>query len=103
MGLKKYADKLDDYFSRLTLGKAKKKIKASHVETVIRKLKAKKQQLQDEFERTVKESRKSRLERKVLIANEHIKRAEMLLSEIDSPADPGPKVDAEGDIAPRDE
>lgn len=102
MGLKKYADKLDDYFSRLTLGKAKK-IKASHVETVIRKLKAKKQQLQDEIERTVKESRKSRLERKVLIANEHIKRAEMLLSEIDSPADPGPKVDAEGDIAPRDE
>ncbi len=101
MGLKKYADKLDDYFKRLTLGKAKK-IKPSHVETVIRKLRAKKQQLQDEIEKTAKESKKLRLERKVLIANEHIKRAEMLLAEIGRSPDPAPKADTEDDATPHE-
>ena len=85
MGLKKYADKLDDYFERLTQGKVEK-IKPSHVEKVISKLQAKKQQLQQEIEKTVKDSKKARLERKVLIANEHIKRAEMLFKEIDPQA-----------------
>lgn len=92
MGLKKYADKLDDYFERLTQGKAEK-IKPGHVEKVITKLRAKKLQLQSEIERTTKDSKKARLERKVLIANEHIKRAEMLLKEIDTSAKPDTEVD----------
>ncbi|SLN68734.1 hypothetical protein PEL8287_03831 [Roseovarius litorisediminis] len=81
MGLKKYAEKLDDYFERLKQGKAEK-IEATHVEKVIRKLNAKKQQLLDEIQTTTKESKKARLEQKLLFAAEHIKRAEMLLEQI---------------------
>lgn len=87
MGLKKYADKLDDYLARLTQGKAEK-IKPSHVEKVIAKLRARKLQLQDEIGKTTKDPKKARLERKILIANEHVKRAEMLLKEIDTSAKP---------------
>jgi len=82
MGLKKYASKIDDYFERLTQGKVEK-IKASHVEKVIKKLQTKQEQLRDEIEKTTKDSKRARLERKVLFAIEHIKRAEMLLKEID--------------------
>jgi uncharacterized protein YlxW (UPF0749 family) len=85
MGLKKYAAKLDDYFERLKEGKAEK-IKKSHVDKVIRKLEAKKLQLAEEIEETSKESKKARLERKMLIAGEHLKRAEMLLNTLQPPA-----------------
>jgi uncharacterized protein YlxW (UPF0749 family) len=92
MGLKKYADKLDDYFGRLAHGKAEK-IKPSHVEKVIRKLQAKQEQLQAEIEATTKESKKARLERKFQFAKEHIKRAELLLKNID----PSAKTEAAAD------
>jgi len=81
MGLKNYSDKLDDYYERLAQGKTKK-IKPSHVEQVLAKLKAKKTQLQAEIAKATKPSKKMRLERKLLIAKEHIKRAELLLDEI---------------------
>ena len=87
MGLKKYTDKLDEYFERRSQGKVGK-IKPSHVEKVITKLQAKKQQLQGELENATKASKKARLERKLLIANEHIRRAEMLIREIDTSAKP---------------
>ena len=82
MGLKKYADKLDDYFESLKQGKAEK-IKASHVDKVIRKLQAKEVQLLDEIGQATKDTKKARLERKVVIAREHIRRAELLLEKID--------------------
>ena len=81
MGLKEYSAKIDDYYDRLTQGKAKK-IKPSHVEKVIAKLKAKKTQLRAEIAKATKPSKRERLERKVLIAKEHIKRAELLLENI---------------------
>jgi uncharacterized protein YlxW (UPF0749 family) len=92
MGLKKYAGKLDEYYQRLTQGKVEK-IKPSHVEKVLAKLRAKKVQLEEEIKTTAKESKKARLERKVLIAKEHIKRAELLLEEIDTPAKPAAKTE----------
>ena len=94
MGLKKYADKIDDYFKRLNEGKVEK-IQASHVTKVIDKLRTKRQQLEDEIEATVKESKKARLERKMLIADEHIKRAEMLLAQIGAPAQTEAKAPAD--------
>ena len=45
MGLKKYAGKLDEYYQRLTQGKVEK-IKPSHVEKVLAKLRPKKVQLE---------------------------------------------------------
>jgi uncharacterized protein YlxW (UPF0749 family) len=92
MGLKTYADKLDDCFERPTLGKVEK-IQPSHLEKVTTKLQAKKQQRPSEIEKTTKDSKKARLERKVLFANEHIKRAEMLLTEINSSAEAAAGVD----------
>ncbi|MDU9005288.1 hypothetical protein [Sedimentitalea todarodis] len=92
MGLKKYAAKLDDYFTRLKRGKAGK-IKPDHVEKVIAKLRAKAERLQLEIKEATKESKKARLERKVLIANEQIRRAQLLLKEIDSTAKPAAGVD----------
>tara|TARA_B110000503_G_C7064207_1_gene378035 strand:- start:556 stop:753 length:198 start_codon:yes stop_codon:yes gene_type:complete len=56
------------------------------VTKVIDKLRTKRRQPEDEIEATVKESKKARLERKMLIADEHIKRAEMLLAQIGAPA-----------------
>ena len=82
MGLKKYADKLDDYFERLTQGKAEK-IRASHVDKVIKKLQAKEMQLLDEIGQVTKDTKKARLEHKVVIAREHIRRARLLLEKID--------------------
>ncbi|MBS9716484.1 hypothetical protein J4E70_05960 [Pseudohalocynthiibacter aestuariivivens] len=84
MGLEKYANKIDEYFARLEDGKAKK-IKPSHVLKVISKLQKKEQGLVQEIEATEKDSKKDRLKRKVLIAREHIKRAELLLDKITPP------------------
>ena len=81
MGVGKYAEKLDNYFERLEDGKAKK-IKPDHVLKVISKLEKKVEKLNDEIEVTEKETKKERLKRKVLIAREHIKRAEWLLEKI---------------------
>lgn len=81
MAFRKYAEKLDNYFQRLADGKAKK-IKPSHVEKVIAKLKSKEAELVGQLEQTNKPDKKERLDRKLLIAREHIARAELLLDEI---------------------
>ncbi|MHA6325851.1 hypothetical protein [Roseivivax sp. CAU 1753] len=93
MGLKKYAGKLDDYYARLTQGKAEK-IEASHVEKVIAKLETKKQQLEAEIEATTKESKRLRLARKKLIADEQIRRAHLLLGQIGGGGPTQPEADA---------
>lgn len=99
MGLKKYAAKIDDYFERLKEGKAEK-IKKSHVDKVIHKLQAKKLQLAEEIKETSKESKIARLERKVLVADEHLKRAEVLLANLKEPTEKSatpPESEAEQD------
>lgn len=81
MGLGKSIEKLDDYYSRLKKGKAKK-IKSPHVEKVIKKLKAKEKALKDEFASTEKDGKKSRLKQKLAIVSEQIERANWLLQKV---------------------
>ncbi len=81
MGLSTKIAKLDKYYERLESGKAQK-IKPSHVEKVIKKLKAKEELLQTELKDADKSSKKDRLKRKIKTAREQIKRAEWLLDEI---------------------
>jgi len=84
MGLAKIGEKLDKYFSRLEDGKAAK-IKPSHVEKVIAKLRAKKSLLQQDINTAAKPSQKERLERKLSVAEDQIARAEWLLDKIGEP------------------
>jgi len=81
MAFRKIITKLNDYFDRLEEGKAKK-IKPGHVKKVIAKLNAKKEQIVEELARTHKASKKERLARKLLIAEEHLKRAEWLAEKL---------------------
>ena len=83
MGLTKIGEKLDSYFRRLDDGKAAK-IKPSHVEKVIAKLRSKQALLKIEISDSVKPSKKERLERKLSITVDQIKRAEWLLDKIGS-------------------
>lgn len=83
MAFRKIIEKLNAYYDRLEEGKTKK-IKASHVRQVIAKLVAKQKQIVDELARTDKTSKKERLARKLLIAEEHLKRAEWLAQKIES-------------------
>ena len=84
MAFRKIIAKLDEYYARLDGGKTKK-IKPSHVRKVIEKLAAKKEEIAEELARTDSESKKERLARKLLIADEHLKRAEWLAEKIRSP------------------
>ncbi len=81
MGLKKLAEKVDDYNERLERGKSER-IKPHHVEKVLKKLKKKTSVLKQEIKDTSNENRKIRLEKKLKIAREHIERAEWLLKQI---------------------
>lgn len=81
MALRKNIEKLDAYYVRLSEGKAEK-IKPGHVEKVIAKLKAKQAALAEEVAASPKASKRARLERKLLIAGEQLKRAEWLLQEL---------------------
>lgn len=83
MAFHKIVKKLNDYYGRLDEGKAKK-IKPSHVKKVIAKLVAKRQQIVEELERSHKASKKERLARKLMIAEEHLKRAEWLAEKLRS-------------------
>jgi len=74
-------EKLDQYYARLSGGKAEQ-IKSTHVEKVIRKLKAKEEILQTELAETSKQSKKDRIKRKITTINEQIERAEWLLKTI---------------------
>lgn len=82
MGLKKLTAKVVDYNERLESGKASK-IKPSHVEMVLQKLRAKSTALEAEIAAATSADKKARLEGKLQIARTHIERAEWLLKEID--------------------
>lgn len=82
MALKKLAEKLAEYNSRLEAGKAEK-IKSSHVQKVLKKLRKKATDLEAEIDAEKNSDRKSRLVRKLGTAQESVKRAEWLLREID--------------------
>ena len=81
MGLKKLAEKVKEYNERVESGKASK-IKASHVEKVLKKLRAKATDLEAEIATTTSADKKARLENKLAIARTHIVRAEWLLQEL---------------------
>lgn len=81
MGLKKLAAKVVDYNERLESGNASK-IKPHHVEEVLRKLRAKEAQLEEEKAATASGDKKARLEAKLEIARTHMERAEWLLKEL---------------------
>ena len=81
MGLKKLAAKVEDYNARLEIGKASK-IKPSHVEAVLQKLRAKAIELEAEIAKAPSADKKARLEGKLAIAQTHIERAEWLLEEL---------------------
>ncbi len=81
MALSKTVEKLDKYYGRLKSGSAKK-IKPAHVEKMIDKLKARERDLKDEISTTEKESKKERLERKLLKTQDLTTKAKWLLKEI---------------------
>jgi len=81
MGLTKLAEKVTDYNARLESGKASK-IKPSHVEKVLKKLRTKAKDLESEIAATSSADKKARLESKLAIARTHIKRAKWLLKEL---------------------
>ncbi|MDU8911665.1 hypothetical protein [Aestuariicoccus sp. MJ-SS9] len=81
MGLKNLAEKVVEYNARLEDGKASK-IKPGHVEKVLKKLRKKAAALESEIAVADTPDRKTRLEKKLNIAREHVERAEWLLNEI---------------------
>mgnify|MGYP000692553260 FL=1 len=81
MGLKKLAAKVEEYNARLESGKASK-IKPSHVEAVLQKLRSKLTKLETEIATATSADKKARLEGKLAIAQTHIERAEWLLKEL---------------------
>ncbi len=81
MPFRKIIAKLDDYYDRLGKGKAGK-IKPDHVKKVIAKLTARKNEIAGELALTDDEDKRERLERKLVIAEEHLKRAEWLAGKI---------------------
>lgn len=81
MDVERSTEKLDKYYKRLNEGKAKK-IKPSHVEKVIRKLQAKEKLLLEEIEETSKDTKLSRLKRKLARVGEQQERARWLLDKI---------------------
>ena len=81
MGLGSTVEKLDKYFKRLEEGKAQK-IKPSHVEKAIKKLKSKEELLIAEIAETEKASKRERLKRKLDLVREQQERALWLKEKI---------------------
>ena len=81
MGLKKLAEKVEDYHARLENGKASK-IKPRHVEKILQKLRDKATELETDISAASSADKKARLEGKLAIARTHIARAEWLLKEL---------------------
>ena len=81
MVVRKSIDKLDAYYNRLNADKADK-IKASHVEAVLDKLQKKLKLLKSEREEAKKDSKKKRIEGKIVVVKEQIKRGKWLLETI---------------------
>lgn len=82
MGLKKLAEKVAEYNERFENGKAEK-IKPSHVEKVLKKLRKKADDLNADLASAHSDDKKDRLKKKLDIANTHIERAEFLMKAID--------------------
>ncbi|MFD3189724.1 hypothetical protein ACFMPD_05545 [Sedimentitalea sp. HM32M-2] len=82
MGLKKNIEKLDAYFDRLRRQKVEK-IKPSHVEKVLLKLRAKETELLTDLETSAKDSKSDRLKTKLTVVREQIRRGEWLMREIE--------------------
>ncbi len=81
MGLKKLAEKVAEYNERLESGKASK-IKPSHVEKVLEKLRKKSFELEAEIASAHSPEKRARLEKKLSVARAQIERAEWLLNEL---------------------
>lgn len=81
MGLRKLAAKLLDYNKRLESGKADQ-IKQTHLVKVLEKLLAKVAELEADLAKAKSEQKRSRLERKLVVAREQIARAKWLMDEI---------------------
>ena len=81
MGLKKLAEKVTEYNQRFERGKASK-IKPSHVEKILAKLKKKADELEASIASASSKDKKMRLEKKLGITTVQIERAEWLLKEI---------------------
>ena len=82
MGLKKLAAKVVEYNERLENGQASK-IKPSHVQEVLVKLKKKTGALEADIASARSQDKKARLEKKLSIARAHVARAEWLLQNLD--------------------
>lgn len=81
MGLKKLTEKIADYNERFDRGKASK-IKPSHVEKVLAKLRSKSDDLEADIASATSLEKKARLKKKLGVATAQIERAEWLLKEI---------------------
>ena len=82
MGLKKLAARIADYNERLAAGEASR-IAPEHVLKVLAKLRRKEADLIETLGATASAEKRDRLTRKLVIAREHIARAEWLLTQID--------------------
>jgi hypothetical protein len=82
MGLKKLADKVDKYKTRLEGGKASK-IKPDHVEKTLQKLRKNLAELEAEEKKASSPEKKARLKRKRGIALTHVERANWLLKQLE--------------------
>lgn len=81
MGLKKLAEKVEEYNERLDSGKASK-IKPKHVEKVLEKLRRKTADLEAELAEATSDDDRERLATKLAVARTHTERAEWLLKEL---------------------
>lgn len=81
MAMRKVVDRLKEYFARLDAGKVQK-IKPRHIKQVIEKLEAKKVDLANEIATASSVASKVELQRKLLIADEQLRRAQWLLDEV---------------------
>lgn len=81
MGVQKFVEKINDYQKRLEQKKAKK-IKKSHVEKILRKLEAKRDELSSDLGSAEKSTKKDRLKTKLKVVDAQIERAKWLLEQI---------------------
>lgn len=79
MGLKKMAKKLSTYFERLESGKTQE-IEPEHVRKVLEKLHLKEAELTVKLAQAQSAEARERYQQKLEITNEHIARAEYVLS-----------------------
>ena len=82
MGLKKLTEKLAAYFERLETGQTHE-IKPDHVRKVLDKLHAKEAELRDRLARAETDGKRAHLQQKLQVTQEHISRAEYLLTAIE--------------------